>query len=462
MRLIKFDFEKKSTSKGLIIEGFGNANVHDRMDERIEPKGWQIDNYKKNPVILFDHGHDMAFGSMPIGKAISAEPQDGGLYIKAKVSESKTEKITAVRDLIEEGILKTFSVGFRPIGEPEKSDGGIVIKSAELIECSVVPVPMNQDSVFSVSQRSFKSSMADDWFRSYAKVHDLYKRGATHAAVITDHIRKSGHDFPTIMEILKKSGINENKVISILDGVDITLDKETIQLFSNALGIDITSFGAITVKGDTNMTDENTTQEDGCEKPKQKEMSDEDMASAMEQMTAEANACATDSEGNPPAWVADEAAWQQAKDAADKTYSRDDAEKYYAVVSWLYLNRFGGTKKSMDESTDETTPAGDGAKSMDTKQNLPTGDNAVQPSENPHLELAKQTNVLLGVLVSEIQKLNTKLEKVVEPEEKPEPTNEQPTAPATPPAEDETQKNLVAKIQKAHEDLRKSISRLSA
>jgi HK97 family phage prohead protease len=467
MHLVKFDFQTKSTTKGLFIEGFGNANTIDRMNERIDPKGWKLDNYKKNPVLLFDHGKDMAFGSMPIGKAISAEPQDGGLYIKGKVTESKSDKLTAVRDLIEEGILKTFSVGFNPIGEPEKSDGVILIKSAELIECSVVPVPANQDSVFSVSNRSFKSAMASDWFNSYAKVHSLYKKGASFAAIVTDHIRRSGKDFPSVMELLKSAGIGEDKAIAILDGETVELSNDLAQMFAKALSIEINAFDSINLKGD-DMAEE-TNQEEACDKPEVKEMTDEDMTAAMEQMKAEAAACAADGDGNPAAWVADEAAWQKAKEAADKTSSRDDAEKYYAIVTWLYLNRFGGTKKSMDETVvpkEENKPDEEGDKSTTAKASkqaaMPTGDNAVQPSENPHLELAKQTNVLLGVLVSEIQKLSTKLEKVVEVSPEPEDTNEEETPPAPVPNPEDEQKNLIANIQKSHEDLRKRIARISA
>jgi len=93
---------------------------------------------------------------------------------------------------------------------------------------------------------------------------------------------------------------------------------------------------------------------------------------------------------------------------------------------------------------------------------MPTGDNAVGPNENPHLELAKQTNVLLGVLVSEIQKLSTKLEKVVEVSPEREDTEEVETPPTPVPNPEDEQKNLIANIQKSHEDLRKRIARISA
>jgi HK97 family phage prohead protease len=452
MKHLKFDFEKKSEEKGgLIIEGFANANTLDRANERIEPKGWKLDNYKKNPVILFDHGHDFAFGSMPIGKALRVESLEDGLFVKAQITKSNTEKLTAIRDLIEEGILKTFSVGFNPIGENaiEKTSEGIIIKAAELIENSIVPVPMNQDSVFGISQRSFKSAVANDWFTKYAKVHQLYKSGAKFAAFMTDHIRRCGHDFPTVMDMLKKAGINEQDAISILDGAIIRIDSNIMDQFAKALNFKLEEYEVI-------MHAKNE-DDKGCgdKKPKEKEgeteFTDDAMKEAMDQMHSEAVACATNGEGNPPAWVADESAWQRAKDAADKTYSRDDAEKYYSVVSWLYLNRFGGTKKEPSQdggskSTDSTTQ----------KQAMAIGDNAVPADQNPHLELAKQTNVLLGTMIMEMQKVNQKLEMIAK-EESPSSASGESTQP---PSDQDEEKNLIAKLQKAQDDLRKRIARL--
>jgi len=184
-----FNFQaKKSTKGGLIIEGLANAAVVDRMKERIDPKGWDLENYKKNPTVLFDHGKDPCFGSMPIGKALDVQVTEGGLYTKIQLSSSKTEKITAIRDLIEEDILKTFSVGFNPVeSEADKDNQDVkIITKAELIECSIVPVPMNQDSMFQVTSKSFttKNPLAKRWFDTYVGKLNLAKKGAWVAAAL--------------------------------------------------------------------------------------------------------------------------------------------------------------------------------------------------------------------------------------------------------------------------------------
>lgn len=144
----------------LIIKGLANANVVDRGDERIETNAWQLDNFKKNPVILLNHGFDV-MGGLPIGKAISVTPTDKGLEIEAEISLSKHGHLPMVRDLIKDGYLSTFSVGFDIIDASWVKEGGkeiFVISKAELFETSVVGIPMNQDSTFTVvSKAALKS-----------------------------------------------------------------------------------------------------------------------------------------------------------------------------------------------------------------------------------------------------------------------------------------------------------------
>lgn len=47
-------------------------------------------------------------------------------------------------------------------------------------------------------------------------------------------------------------------------------------------------------------------------------------------------------EGNPPAWVDDEATWDRAKAAVEKYW--DEYDEPYAVVASVYENMGGGTK----------------------------------------------------------------------------------------------------------------------
>lgn len=140
--------EKAEDTGALLIEGYANTVVKDRAGDVIPKSAWEepgaLSNYKKNPIILAYHNH-----SKPIGKAIDMYADDYGLKIKASISKGAGD----VYDLIKDGVLSTFSVGFS-VKEAKyiPEDDTYYITQVELHEVSVVSVPCNQDSVFQISK----------------------------------------------------------------------------------------------------------------------------------------------------------------------------------------------------------------------------------------------------------------------------------------------------------------------
>lgn len=131
----------------LKIAGYANFSTKDRSQEVILPDAWTkgISNYKKNPVVLF--AHDM---QKPIGTVTNLKIDSNGLFVDANIS-SGAEKQWSIQSLIKDGALKTFSVGFIPKkGRKDTSTDTLYITELELLEVSVVSVPMQQDSIFSV------------------------------------------------------------------------------------------------------------------------------------------------------------------------------------------------------------------------------------------------------------------------------------------------------------------------
>ena len=133
---------------GLDIKGSASTNAMDRAGDIIEPGAWTksggLDNYKNNPILLFNHNYDR-----PIGRAKELNVGDNGLDITARISKSAGE----IKDLIKDGVLGAFSVGFKVKDADYISEtDGYKIKDAELFEVSVVSVPCNQNAVFSVSK----------------------------------------------------------------------------------------------------------------------------------------------------------------------------------------------------------------------------------------------------------------------------------------------------------------------
>lgn len=141
-------FKSEGTAKGVTIEGWANKAVVDRGGDLIPKSAWQLGNFQKNAIILFNHDKNK-----PIGKAVAVEARDDGLYVKAKISGSADPEISKIRDLIKEGVLNAFSVGFDSLDEAKSADGHNEIRGAELFEISVVSLPMNQDSLFSLAKQ---------------------------------------------------------------------------------------------------------------------------------------------------------------------------------------------------------------------------------------------------------------------------------------------------------------------
>src|SRR4051812_26585729 len=83
----------------------------DRYGDVILADGWDLVNFRKNPIALFGHKSDF-----PIGRWENLRVKDGALIGHLKMAPLGTsERIDEIRKLIEAGILKAVSVGSRPL-----------------------------------------------------------------------------------------------------------------------------------------------------------------------------------------------------------------------------------------------------------------------------------------------------------------------------------------------------------
>ena len=132
----------------IIIKGYANTVTRDRSGDVIPASTWKNENtlkdYLKNPIILGFHDH-----KTPIGKMVDYQVTELGLEITVEIYNT----IEYIYKAVKNGILKTFSIGFW-LKDFEYNDttDSFVLKDIELYEISVVSVPCNQDSVFSLSK----------------------------------------------------------------------------------------------------------------------------------------------------------------------------------------------------------------------------------------------------------------------------------------------------------------------
>ena len=147
------------------IKGYASTNDTDRAGDVIDKEAWEkggLDNFGNNPIILFNHDYNR-----PIGRATGLETDDRGLKLTANISKSAGD----VTNLVKEGILRAFSVGFRVKDADyiEETDG-LKISDAELFEISVVSVPANQAATFSVAKSFDTQSEYDEWKKQFVKI----------------------------------------------------------------------------------------------------------------------------------------------------------------------------------------------------------------------------------------------------------------------------------------------------
>ena len=90
----------------------------DRMDDVILSDGWDLKNFKRNPIALFNHRSDF-----PIGKWSNLCVENKQLRGELELAPFGTsERIDEIRKLIDADILRAVSVGFRPL-EVERREG---------------------------------------------------------------------------------------------------------------------------------------------------------------------------------------------------------------------------------------------------------------------------------------------------------------------------------------------------
>jgi hypothetical protein len=121
----------------------------DRDSEIVEPKGAILEDYRKNPVVLFCHD----YRQLPIGKNIWIKNSDQGLIAKTVYApHEEAEKVYQYRKA---GFPLAESIGFVPLEwkehtEDERGKNGGVRRTFTkwlLLEYSDVPVPSNPEAL---------------------------------------------------------------------------------------------------------------------------------------------------------------------------------------------------------------------------------------------------------------------------------------------------------------------------
>jgi hypothetical protein len=159
-----------------------STDSEDRVGDVVEVDGWDTRSYMKNPVVLRDHSYNT---DSVIGRAVSVKKTREGLMATTEFAPSEVGQ--QAFDLVASGFIRAWSVGFRSLDRHSVPDGrkqkcpkctkrfkdqaarlgkdegdyfyvsGAHHTKQELLEYSLVAIPMNQDIVMQAIQRGFVS-----------------------------------------------------------------------------------------------------------------------------------------------------------------------------------------------------------------------------------------------------------------------------------------------------------------
>mgnify|MGYP000883420576 CR=1 FL=1 len=188
--------------------------VVDRDGEVLSVAGCNLDNYRKNPIVLW--GHRMNSGDVEdiMGRLVDIEKTtdaDGIPMITGIVEFADHPKAQYCRRMVKQGILKTLSVGFM-INDYDYENSTVTIW--ELLETSFVNVPANTEA--QVREKSLKEAdekLSEELYKKLGKYEDLRVRAKAYRDTFLSkdfvnmiHYEKTGselEDIKNVFEIVK-------------------------------------------------------------------------------------------------------------------------------------------------------------------------------------------------------------------------------------------------------------------
>jgi HK97 family phage prohead protease len=140
----------------------------DRAKDVIKAGGWNLDNFLRNPTVLFAHRSD----EPPIGRASNVGVVGQRLIGDIEFASADTYPLAdTIFRLVKGGFLNAVSVGFRPLKFQFSKDpsrpNGIDFLESELLEVSVCPVPANPSALVQARAAGIEvARVSHEWKKS--------------------------------------------------------------------------------------------------------------------------------------------------------------------------------------------------------------------------------------------------------------------------------------------------------
>ena len=142
------DFKAVEENGVVKISGYANnKNIADRYGDIPTPFNrsfvYELEEYRRNPVLLLDHEAEV---KKLCGTVTEIREDERGLYFEATLSNSDLPEVKHARTLIQEGMLKTVSIGGIWLYEDIENPAHLTL--AKIFEISLVAIPADTYATF--------------------------------------------------------------------------------------------------------------------------------------------------------------------------------------------------------------------------------------------------------------------------------------------------------------------------
>ena len=197
------DDRREESAGGLVLKTHSTAGQEkefilsdatpDRFGDIVEVEGWQFDSFNRNPIALFNHN-----ASFPVGTwaniRVGEKALRGDLILAPK---GISPRIDEIRGLVEAGILRAVSVGFKPLSsrpvDATKNDpfgmAPQIYTKSELVECSLVSIPANPNALAVAKSLNISAETQKMVFAEHGNQKTV-RRSATTARARAEHGNK--------------------------------------------------------------------------------------------------------------------------------------------------------------------------------------------------------------------------------------------------------------------------------
>ena len=169
-----------------VIEVIVNSGKLDRQGEILDINGLDLTNYLESPVVAWGHKYD----EPAIGKATKVwkDPSTGSLKAVVKFAIEHSDMAKLVYNLIKDGYMNAFSIGFIPLEGEENKDGNVVYTKSEMLEFSAVLVGADPRAL--ATAKSLYGDEAEKALKGEINTKDFHIK--PYSEVVEEAIEKSG------------------------------------------------------------------------------------------------------------------------------------------------------------------------------------------------------------------------------------------------------------------------------